>query len=124
MRGCSLLRSRRCVLDKGNLYVLEDDMIHVIADEYRLSLFEELEVASRCRIQLEPDERLSKIFETLEKVVRRHNIDVSSFSGAPFPLASNSVQQPRKKIKVRLDNLDRLAVESFPLCMRSLHQHL
>ncbi|CAH3160276.1 unnamed protein product [Porites lobata] len=100
-----LVRSRKVYLENGSAYVPRDDLVSLVANEFRVQLSRALAMTARALPYLEEDERLlPKLTNLSRQYVGQDYTQKKSVGG-----------------KVTLDQIDGLSKTSYPLCMRQLH---
>ena len=100
-----LVKARKVFLRGGYAYIPHRDFISVLSAQYRTHLKQSLAKACHHLGEVEQDERLVSLLKGLHQ----------SYSGNDY----NSV-----KAVIPIETLDTLAVKSYPLCMRQLHEQL
>ncbi|XP_011632163.1 DNA primase large subunit-like isoform X2 [Pogonomyrmex barbatus] len=106
----NLIKKRKVFIKEGDAFVPEEEMAFVFVSYFKRILVSSFENAREARANLYDDERLTQIFAYLE-----NNIHTES---------TVLVQDLEIQQYVSLDNLDKLAETSYPLCMRVLHKAL
>lgn len=101
-----LVQRRRCYLRAGWAYVSTKEFISVMAGRQERCIHDGLLSTLRMLPAVESDERLFQLIRELH----------SSYTGKDFTVGSAD--------RVPIECLDQLARKSFPLCMRTAHEHL
>ncbi|GBP70610.1 DNA primase large subunit [Eumeta japonica] len=100
-----LVKFRKVYLNSGYAFIPHSDFVSVLSAQYRTHLKQSLAIASQHLSEIEQDERIVTLLKGLHL----------SYTGADYSIA---------KAVVPIESLDTLAVKSYPLCMRQLHEHL
>lgn len=105
-----LVRSRKVYLENGWAYVPQSDIVSLVMDVYREHLKKVMAKAGLALPAIEGgDDRIRKAVVALS----------SGYVGEDFGNRKNAAAG-----EITAASIDTLAQESFPLCMRQLHQHL
>ncbi|XP_056674414.1 DNA primase large subunit isoform X2 [Monodelphis domestica] len=102
-----LFRGRKVYLEHGFAFVPHQDIVSIILNDFRAKLSKALALTARSLPSVQSDERLQPLLNHLSH----------SYVGQDYNAQGNMG-------KISLDQLDSLAVKSFPLCMRQLHKAL
>ncbi|KAM9003743.1 DNA primase large subunit isoform X1 [Sarcophilus harrisii] len=102
-----LFRGRKVYLEHGFAFVPHQDIVSIILNDFRAKLSKALALTARSLPSVQSDERLQPLLNHLSH----------SYVGQDYNAQANMG-------KISLDQLDSLAVKSFPLCMRQLHKAL
>ncbi|KAG8581937.1 hypothetical protein GDO81_007853 [Engystomops pustulosus] len=102
-----LVRPRKVFLSKGFAFIPHDQIITLILNDFRTRLSKALALSARSLPIVQSDERLQPLLSHLSH----------SYIGQDFSSQRNTG-------KISLDQIDALALKSFPLCMRQLHKSL
>ncbi|XP_020623549.1 DNA primase large subunit-like [Orbicella faveolata] len=108
VEALDLVRSRKVYLENGFAYVPRDDLVSLVANEFRMQLSRALAMTARALPYLEEDERLLPKLTNLSR----------QYVGQDYSHKKTAAG------KVTLDQIDSLSRSSFPLCMRQLHTAL
>lgn len=100
-----LVKARKVFIKGGYAYIPDKDFISVLSAQFRIHLKHSLVVACHHLGEIEQDDRLTGLLKGLHQ----------SYSGNDYS---------DTKVSVPIESLDSLAVKSFPLCMRQLHEQL
>lgn len=108
-----MVRIRRVYLERGNAYLLPSDMVSIICMRFRMELSNMLASLSRRLPILDEDDRLiprvgSVYYDLVTKVDQMKKAD----------------EKMANKERITPEMIDDLAKESFPPCMRSIHEQL
>lgn len=108
-----MVRLRRVYLERGFAYILSLDMVSLICSKFRMELSHALASMSRRLPILDEDDRLiprvnSVYHDLVTKVDQMKKADEKSAN----------------RERITPDMINRLAEESFPPCMRSIHNQL
>lgn len=106
----NLIKKRKVFITQGEAFVPEQEMAFMFVSHFRRILMSNFEIARETRANLYNDERFTHIFANLES-----NIHTES---------TILVQDQEIRPHVSLNQLDKLAETSYPLCMRVLHKAL
>lgn len=107
VEALDLVRSRKVYLENGCAYVPRDDLVSLVANEFRMQLSRALAMTARALPYLEEDERLLPKLTNLSRQYVGQDYTKKTAAG-----------------KVTVDQIDSLSRSSFPLCMRQLHTAL
>lgn len=107
-RALELVRTRKAVVYKGYAYVPTLLLDSLLAGHFRMKLSEALAVMSQHISSIDEDDRLRPFLRQLNSLYTGEE-----YTGSNVAAGS-----------VKLDNIDNLVKESFPLCMRQLHDQL
>ncbi|XP_078011429.1 LOW QUALITY PROTEIN: DNA primase large subunit [Phascolarctos cinereus] len=102
-----LFRGRKVYLERGFAFVPHQDIVSIILNDFRAKLSKALALTARSLPSVQSDERLQPLLNHLSH----------SYVGQDYNTQGNMG-------KISLDQLDSLAMKSFPLCMRQLHKAL
>ncbi|NWX97754.1 PRI2 primase, partial [Nothoprocta ornata] len=102
-----LFRARRVFIKDGFAYVPVKDIDAIVLNNYRAKLSKALALTARALPSIQSDERLQPLLNHLSH----------SYIGPDYSVQKNAG-------KISLEQIDALAVKSFPLCMRQLHKAL
>ncbi|XP_068926788.1 DNA primase large subunit isoform X3 [Petaurus breviceps papuanus] len=102
-----LFRGRKVYLEHGFAFVPHQDIVSIILNDFRAKLSKALALTARSLPSVQSDERLQPLLNHLSH----------SYVGQDYSAQGNLG-------KISLDQLDSLAMKSFPLCMRQLHKAL
>lgn len=100
-----LVKSRKVFVKSGFAYVPHHDFISILTSIFRTKLSHALTICAMNLVDLESDERLSRILRGLH----------TSYTGNDFSVKN-------VKDHVPISALDALSQKSFPLCMRSMYE--
>ncbi|XP_014362695.2 DNA primase large subunit, partial [Papilio machaon] len=100
-----LVKARKVYIQGGYAYIPDKDFISVLSAQYRIHLKQSLAIAYHHLGEIEQDERLVGLLKGLHQ----------SYSGNDYS---------ETKVTIPIESLDSLAVKSFPMCMRQLHEQL
>ncbi|XP_068681168.1 DNA primase large subunit-like [Montipora foliosa] len=103
-----LVRGRKVYLEDGFAYVPRDELVSLVANEFRIQLSRALAMTARALPYLEEDDRLLPKLTNLSR----------QYVGQDY------TQKRSAGGKVTLDQIDSLSKTSYPLCMRQLHTAL
>ncbi|KYN07625.1 PREDICTED: DNA primase large subunit-like [Cyphomyrmex costatus] len=106
----NLIRKRKVFIMQGEAFVPEQEMAFVFVTHFRRILLSSFGVAREARANLYNDERFTRIFAYLENYIHIQSTVL--------------VQEQEIQQYISLDQLDKLAETSYPLCMRVLHKAL
>ncbi|XP_017475803.1 PREDICTED: DNA primase large subunit [Rhagoletis zephyria] len=101
-----LVRTRRCYLKDGFAYVNTQDFVSIIAVLQLNEIEHGLQSAQKLIREVETDERIFHLLKSLH----------TSYTGKDYALSKEGNVPP--------ESLDQLSKKSFPICMRSCHEHL
>lgn len=109
----TMVQLRKVYLERGHAYVLAQDMVHLICTKFRVELSHALASMSRRLPILDEDDRLTPIIGSVyyDQVTK-----VEQMKKADEKLANRE--------RITPDMINDLAKESFPPCMRSIHEQL
>lgn len=113
VEALELVRHRRVYLRKGFAYIFHTEMISIICNRFKLELANMLAVMNRDLPMLEEDERL---------LPRLHTIHYENVT--KLEKAQRDKDRPSNRELVTPDMIDELAKDSFPPCMRNMHENL
>ncbi|KAJ8250377.1 hypothetical protein COCON_G00222990 [Conger conger] len=102
-----LVRMRKVFLRAGYAYIAHQDIITIVLNDYRTRLSKALALTARSLPTVQSDERLQPLLGHLSH----------AYVGQDYSVQKNVG-------KISLEQIDSLAVKSFPLCMRELHRSL
>eukprot|EP00062_Callorhinchus_milii_P009409 gi/632953210/ref/XP_007892280.1/ PREDICTED: DNA primase large subunit [Callorhinchus milii] len=102
-----LIRNRKVYLNRGYAYVPHPEIVIIVLNEFRQILSKALALTKRSLPVIESDERLQPLLNHLSH----------AYVGQDYSMQKNVG-------KISLEQIDGLAVKSFPLCMRQLHKAL
>lgn len=105
-----LVRTRRAFLQDGYCFCSSVEMITIISSKFRLELSRSLASLFNCLPQLDENNRLQPIFQTIYNNVIKAKKTTRTLDG--------------DKEHITPDMVDELAVTSFPPCMRNTHELL
>lgn len=100
-----LVKNRKVYLSGGHAYIPHTDFISVLSAQYRKHLKQNLAIAAHHLGEIEQDERLVSLLKGLHH----------SYTGNDYTNITANIP---------IESLDLLAVKSYPLCMRQLHEYL
>lgn len=108
-----LVRLRRVYVERGTAFILPPDMVSLICSRFRIELSKVLALMCRRLPILNEDDRLiPRVRSTYYDLVTK----VDEMKKADEKLANRE--------RITPDMIDNLAKESFPPCMRSIHEQL
>lgn len=105
-----LVASRRVYIQKGNAYIATHQLVSFVINQFRSNLSKALALTNRkwtSMIREQEKDRLTPIVEALS----------TSYLGPDYT-------QPQEYTEISLRDIDRVAMTSFPLCMRHLFEKL
>lgn len=105
-----LVRHRRAYLQAGYAYIPPNDLVSIITAGFRAHLSHALALTSRMLPEVEADQRIYHLLNDFEK----------RYTGQDF----GSSGQAKPGGTVTPDMLESLSKQSYPLCMRHLHETL
>lgn len=108
-----VVRQRKCVLEGGVAYVMQDDMVGIICSRFKMELSHMMARMAQRLPRLEEDDRLIPIIGAV------HNELVIA---ADKRSENDARLKSRKRITPQMVNT--LCLESFPPCMRFIHENL
>ncbi|KAI1297912.1 DNA primase large subunit [Halotydeus destructor] len=108
-----LVRTRRVYLEDGYAYILQNEMVSIVVNHFKMELKECLARMLNELPALEEEERLLPRLHTI------HYEAITKRERAARELKENGNREP-----VTPEMIDELAKESFPPCMRSVHENL
>ncbi|XP_048387930.1 DNA primase large subunit [Stegostoma tigrinum] len=100
-----LVRVRKVFVKKGFAYIPHPEIVIIVLNEFRQRLSKSLAIASRSLPVVQSDERLQPLLNHLSHAYVGQNYSVQKNVG-----------------KISLEQIDSLAVKSYPPCMRQLHK--
>lgn len=109
-QALDLISRRSVFISRGFAYVRFRDIVAIVIAKFRAHLSNQLTATSRSSgfINIKSDGRVHPLLETLRSnQIQDRSYKLSTFSGS-----------------VKLDDIDALSKQSFPLCMQHLHQRL
>jgi DNA primase large subunit len=104
-----LVRSRKVYLSCGYAYVPSTDLISILLTVFRTNLAHGMAVTARMLPTLESDERIFRLLKNLHQ----------SYTGD-----EHAALKKNNAGSIQVDQIDPLSRQSFPPCMRKLHEHL
>lgn len=107
------IRTRKCMLFGGTAYVVRDDMAGIICNHFKVELSHMMAKMARRLPQLEEEDRLIPIIGSVH-----HELVVKAEKRA------EDDARLKNRARVTPQMVNTLAVESFPPCMRVLHENL
>ncbi|XP_072414489.1 DNA primase large subunit [Chiloscyllium punctatum] len=100
-----LVRVRKVFVKNGFAYIPHPEIVIIVLNEFRQRLSKSLAIASRSLPVVQSDERLQPLLNHLSHAYVGQNYSVQKNVG-----------------KISLEQIDSLAVKSYPPCMRQLHK--
>ncbi|XP_048452955.1 DNA primase large subunit isoform X2 [Rhincodon typus] len=100
-----LVRVRKVFVKNGFAYIPHPEIVIIVLNEFRQRLSKSLAIASRSLPVVQSDERLQPLLNHLSHAYIGQNYSVQKNVG-----------------KISLEQIDSLAVKSYPPCMRQLHK--
>ncbi|XP_071481246.1 DNA primase large subunit-like [Diadema antillarum] len=104
-----LVRGRKVFVQKGYAFVPHGDLVSIVLTAFRSHLSHALAITARGVPHLEEDGRLLPMLNNLSKQYLGQDYGSNKRSG---------------NCKINLEDINNLAKQSFPLCMRQLHMSL
>ncbi|XP_072856335.2 DNA primase large subunit [Pogona vitticeps] len=105
--AADLVRARKVFFHGGYAYVLHQDFLSIVLNNYRTKLSKALALTARSLPMVQTDERLQPLLSHLSH----------AYVGPDYSFEKNIG-------KISLQQIDALSVKSFPPCMRQLHKAL
>jgi len=103
----NLVRSRKVFLSAGFAFVSQSNFVSIMSTKFRENLSHQLTLTLRALPQLEEKDRILPILRSFSKEA-----------------VSTAYDQKANEGNVEVKDIEHLSKESFPLCMRQLHDHL
>ncbi|KAJ7341219.1 hypothetical protein JRQ81_005074 [Phrynocephalus forsythii] len=105
--AADLVRLRKVFFHAGYAYVLHQDFLSIVLNNFRAKLSKALALTARSLPMIQTDERLQPLLSHLSH----------AYVGPDYSTEKNTG-------KISLEQIDALSVKSFPPCMRQLHKAL
>lgn len=101
-----LIRSRKCFIKNGYAYVSSADFVSIVGAKQQILIENGLEAATNSLPEIQNDDRVSSILSSLH----------TSYTGKDYTFSKNSA--------IPIESLDTLSQKSYPICMRTIHEHI